>query len=240
VAQSKSHQAPHLHQLQELLALPKSELHAALVIKNHRDAGFVANEVLAILVRAPTTAKGLRELAAGALTRRIISLVVALIKVDELWRTLLARQGVLEETVQTVWQKLLADAGPVASCEIYFGLFAQSRAKDYLSSLMAKKRSAPSYDNLDAEGDDSDPALQRIADDAPGPDEEAMRELLRDRLFDAYVNLPKLQRDAVYYRLEQERGWKEVAAFLKCSEPTATKHYRSGIDTLLRIYHDAS
>jgi DNA-directed RNA polymerase specialized sigma24 family protein len=240
VAQSKSHQAHHLHQLQELLALPKGALQAALAITNHRDPGFVANEVLAILVRAPTTAKSLRELAAGALSRRIISLVLALIKVDELWRALLARPGVVEETVQTVWKNLLADPGPIASCEVYFGLFAQSRAKDYLRGLTAKKRSTPSYDNLDDEDDDSDPAVQRIADDAPGPDEDALRCQLRDRLVDAYVNLPKLQRDAVYYRLEQERGWKEVAAFLKCSEPTATKHYCAGIATLLRIYHDAS
>lgn len=240
MAQPKAYQPQHLLQLQKVLALSQADADAALAITDYKHPDFVNSEVLSILVRNGGSPKHLREMAASSLNRRILWTVVGLRKLNETWGTLLNRPQVLEDTIQTVWVHLLKDSTPVAASEVHFRLFAQGRAMDYLRSLMAKKRSDVSYDQFVSGDLDDEPFVARIADDdAPGPEETALREELRKSLYAAYMALPKKQRNAVYYRLDEGHSWKQVAEFMKCSEPTANKHYDAGIAALLGVHNDA-
>jgi len=235
--QPKVHHAQHDKQLLNLLALSKDGARAALEIDTHQDPHFVASEVLSRVVRGKEGPDWLRELAATRLHRRIIKGVEGLTRKKAAWHRLLGRSDVLEDTVGAVWERLLSDPAKVANSEVYFGPFVQSSAIDYLRGLFALKRSTPSYEDLKPPASDSDQAesfIDRIAGaDEDGPEATAIRDALHGKINAAYLALPKSERLAVYFRLEQGYSWAEVTVFMSCSEPTARKYYKNGLKTLL-------
>lgn len=233
----RQHQPQHLAALQNLWSLPPDQAYALIAIDDHTQPNHVPSEVLAILVRSSSShGSRMREEAAAALTHRAFRYVSGMIHGTERWRFFRGRDDVIEDAVSTVLLNLLADTSPISNSEVRFGVFIKERTVDFLRSLMTQKASQPSYHAF-AEQPDEDGRSDSFRDgveDAAGetPEEVALREQLHARVEAAYLALPRMERLAVYFRLEQGEPWKRVAEFLDCSIPTARTHYDAGFEKL--------
>lgn len=233
----RQHQAHHLEELQRLRLLSVLQAKAALAISSHEVDGYVASEVLAMIVRSSSGRNNVLYLtAAESLNTRIHQGVRGLLKRDLCWRRLLNRDGVIEDTVMAVWDRLLDKPAEVSNSEVFFGKFVRDGAIDYLRSLMTLKASQSSYESLkppDEKEGGGVSFIESVADnDGETPEEAAMRGQLHTRVSAVYLALPAEERYAVYFRLEQKCPWPMVGEMLKCSIPTARARYRAGLGKL--------
>ena len=242
----RQHQPQHLAALQNLWSLPPAQAYASIAIDDYKDPNYVPSEVLAMLVRSGSShGTPLREAATAALNRRVLSIVHGLIRGVQRWSRFGGREVVVEDAVQTVFLKLLSNPSVISNSEVCFAVFVKDRTTDYIRSLTTRKASSLSYDALaspDQEDEDgrSDSFFDTVADPAAiTPEEFALRRELHARVEATYLGLPRMQRLAIYFRLEygphleRELEWEEVAKLMECSVPTARKHYRAGVETLM-------
>jgi len=230
------HHTHHLQQLQALRLLSDEDVQKALSITDFNASGYVASEVLAIIVRSPSGRKThLYRAAAECLHHRIFKGVYGLLKAGTPWERFRGDAQTVEDTVMSIWEALLDQPNVMSNAERYFRVFLKNRTIDHLRSLITLKASQPSYDGFkppdpDAEGTSY---VHSVADDdEDGPLETAIRDHQNARIQAAYLALPREERNAVYYRLEQEQPWQQVAEFLQCSIPTARARYRAGVEKL--------
>jgi RNA polymerase sigma factor (sigma-70 family) len=224
----------HQVQLDSIQGLVPSELSSRFGL-DHHDPGHIASEVLATLVLSRVGQRhGITDAAAEALIKRIQALV------GKRWQGMKSRREVLrrgseafEDVLDYVWEKLLEEKGPFSNAEYRFGLYVRNRVDDFLRHLRAEKNSMDSVDGMGNEDDDAPLTANDVEDDNPETPEEAlMRKQQSENVHKVLIDLPKLEREAFYFREEFKYEWAKVAELLGCSVPTARKHRDQAMEKL--------
>lgn len=227
----------HSQQVAAMQQLAPIDFKRRVAVQSHKQAEFVASEVLAALVRQSFgNGTGLADATAAELNRRIVKLVSIRIRRHATWRKLLERNSeLIEDTVMYVWDKLLSDPAGSSNAEVRFEVFLGDRVIDHMRHQMTAKNSMRSVDE-DEDDDDEDPRQHAtdLVEDPNGelPEEAVMRRRKSEELTTLLISLPKAERNAFYYRIECEYEWARVAELLKCSIPTARAHLQRGWEKL--------
>lgn len=224
----------HQVQLDSVPLLTPSELPRRFGL-DHHDPGHIASEVLATLVlNRIGQARGITDAAAEALIKRIQALV------GKRWQGMKSRPEVLrrgnqafEDVLDYVWDKLLEEKGPFSNAEYRFGLYVGNRVDDFLRHLRAEKNSMDSVDSMRNEDDGPILTIDDVEDDnTESPEESLMRKQQSAKVHKVLLDLPKLERNAFYFREEFKYEWAKVAELLGCSVPTARKHHDQAMEKL--------
>ncbi|MGO4222798.1 sigma factor-like helix-turn-helix DNA-binding protein [Lysobacter sp. TAF61] len=208
-----------------------------MAITDYKDPDYVASEVLASLIRARYGQDtGQLDAAVNALNRRVVASVNKQIQTSTYYKCLAdSRSELVADTVSYVWDKLLADPGPVPNCEVRFAVFLGNRVDDYMRHQDTFDNALPSSDDMDLEGDEGDAI--RLVDtlvDREGetPEDYALRVERHERVLSALIKLPRIEQKAFYLREECEFDWTKVAKLLGCSVPTARKHCNNSVEKM--------
>ena len=224
----------HQIQLDSIPSIATSELSRRFGLDHHHP-DHIASEVLATLVlNRVGQASGVTDAAAEALIKRIQSLV------GKRWQGMKSRPEVIrrggqafEDVLDYVWDKLLEEKGPLSNAEYRFGIYVGNRVDDFLRHLRAEKNSMDSVDGMESEDDSATFTADDIEDDnAETPEEALMRKQQSGKVIQVLMDLPKLERDAFYFREEFKYEWAKVAAMLGCSVPTARKYRDQAMNKL--------
>lgn len=218
----------HQKRLLEVLELDAEDVFRQLEISDYEQPGYIPSEVLASLIRARSglAAKTL-EATTSALNRRIITGVKNHIWRNPNWRARAQRDSdFLIDAVQWFWEELINNKEEVCNAEVRFAIYLENRVHDLMRHAFAQKnmnRSIEEFVSTD-EGEKRVDYLETIEDpEDDGPDDQVNRHQEQIILTKALLDLPRLQRQAFYFRLELEYDWKTVAQLLHCSIPTARK-----------------
>ncbi len=220
-----------------LQSQPKAEWLRQVAITNYKDPDYVASEVLAALIRVRFgNDNGQLDSAVNALNRRIVSLSRKHIYTHPVWASLAANNSELViDAIQYLWGKLLSDTQEISNSEVRFAIFLSNRVDDFMRHQLTYDNSMPSSNDSDTsnEDDESIKLIDTLVDpECETPEEYAIRVERKERVLKMMMGLPKLERNAFYYRKELEYDWPKVAELLGCSIPTAHKHYKSCVDKL--------
>ena len=224
----------HQIQLDSIPSIATSELSRRFGLDHHHP-DHIASEVLATLVlNRVGQASGVTDAAAEAIIKRIQSLV------GKRWQGMKSRPEVIrrggqafEDVLDYVWDKLLEEKGPLSNAEYRFGIYVGNRVDDFLRHLRAEKNSMDSVDGMESEDDSATFTADDIEDDnAETPEEALMRKQQSGKVIQVLMDLPKLERDAFYFREEFKYEWAKVAAMLGCSVPTARKYRDQAMNKL--------
>ncbi|WP_041790260.1 sigma-70 family RNA polymerase sigma factor [Rhodoferax ferrireducens] len=227
----------HEQQLKIVHGLDAAELKRRIGIGNHEHANHLASEVLATLIRTRyrETERVVDE-AVAELNRRIQILAGKRLRGMSAWGDVVKRGSTMvADTIDYVWESLLADTSPVSNCEVRFAVFVRDRVDDFMRHQLRLKNSMQSVDAMtvtDEQGED--PAIAAEEDTgAETPEEAAIRTQTTARVRVALMALPRKERDAFYFRTECKYEWRKVAELLGCSIPTANQHHQRALTKLL-------
>lgn len=235
--------ATHQETLEQAAQQTDEELRRRLAITDYHDPDYVPSEVLVSMVKLRFR-KDTRLL--DAIVPKLHGRIVAMVRKFFSAGTGFLRGGdaVQEEAVSSVWVEVATDQTPVGQgfAEQRFGMFVRRRLVDFVRQARAEERGTVLLSQLapqNVEGDQV-PFEENIeGDEDDGPESEAQRNQLRDRLMGMLVNdVRDEEKQAVYYRLEQGYPWKTAAKFMNCTIPTARKYYASGVKRLLEELDD--
>lgn len=134
-----------------------------------------------------------------------------------------------EDLLQETWMRVIA-AAPRWEHRARFRTWLYTVARN-LASDDARRRALRRADPFDGPG--GSPA-DRIADDAPGPDQAADGALLRPRLEAALASLPEEQREVFLLREYGGVPFAEIAAITGAAEPTVKSRMRYALEGLRR------
>jgi hypothetical protein len=227
----------HQANLNAVLKLTTQEIRRRLDIEDYRDSDYVASEVLVSMIRARFgKSSGLLDRAGAVLYKRLMKLISSYFAKNPNWRPVIdSSSETLKEASSTCWLALLSDTNPVTFAEVRFLPWVEARTLDFLRQQVAHKNQTLSLETMgNKENDGEMVAFANLLEDDEEDEPEAVfdRQQLEARLNAKWWSLEPLARKAVYYRLECEYEWKKVAEFLKCSVPTARKHYKTGLKQL--------
>lgn len=218
----------HQKRLLEVLELDTKELLRQLEISDYEQPDYIPSEVLASLIRARNgQAVETLDATACALNRRIITGVKNHIGRNPDWRARAQRDSeFLKDAVQRFWEEFLGNVEEVCNAEVRFAIYLQNKVHDLMRHSFAQKNMNKSTEELvsvDEDGKQVD-YLETIEDpEDDGPDNKAILDQEKMILNKALSDLPRLERQAFYFRLELKYNWKTVAQLLHCSIPTARK-----------------
>lgn len=220
-----------------LQSQPKAEWLRQVAISDYKDPDHVASEVLAALIRVRFGEdSGQLAAAINALHGRVVAFARKHIHTHPVWATIAAGNSELVvDAVSYVWDKLLAEKQEVSNAEVRFAVYLANRTDDFMRQQLTFGNSMPSSDNMDVGDEDGEPTRlidTLIDDDGETPEEHAIRSQTTSRVMKLMMGLPKIERNAFYFREELEYEWSKVAELLGCSVPTARKHYQSCVDKL--------
>jgi len=127
----------------------------------------------------------------------------------------------------------LEEKGPFSNAEYRFGIYVGNRVDDFLRHLRAEKNSMNSVDAMGGEDDSVSYTADDVEDENAEPPEDAlMRKRQSAKVNQVLIDLPKLERDAFYFRDEFRYEWTKVAELLGCSVPTARKYRDQAMNKL--------
>lgn len=228
----------HEQQLRDVYGMDTAELKRRISIRTHEHADFLASEVLSTLIRNRyRESERVVDEAVTELNRRIQILVGKRTRGMKAWGDVVRRGStILEDTVDYVWEHLVADDSTLSNCEVRFAVFVRDRVDDFMRSQLRLKNSMQSVDAMvitDEEGE-SMPAVATEEDlDAETPEEALIQAQQTMRVRAALMSLPGKERDAFCFRTEYKYEWKKVAKLLDCSIPTANQYHQRALTKLL-------
>lgn len=230
----------HQKTLEKAEQQPEEELRRRLGIKNYKDPDFLPSEVLSsfIKLRFGKTSR-LLDVTISTLTARVVILVERFFKKSP--GVLRGYDEAKKDAAATVVAAIVADQKPLGCgfAEIRFAPFVECRLLDFVEKERGEERETKVFSDLSpgkVDGDDEGeevPFEQTVAGSAADqPEDEAYRNEMKEGLARAFAIMPKLEKLAVYFRLEQRYKWEKTAQLMKCSVPTARKYYDQGIARL--------
>ncbi len=227
----------------QLLRLPDEEVRRRITIARFNDTEFVASEVLVSLVRMRFgQSSGLLDRIVNVLHGRLIRLIDQYFGKNPQWRGIVsASSETLKEATSAAWEALNKDQNPVSFAEVRFLPWVEARAEDYLQEQLARKNSMPSYDALtavDEDGNSIGPENLLAGDERDIPETVLQRKELSQHLQELMMSWETAVRHAVYFRLECDYDWEQVASLMRVSKPTARKYYNIGIERLNGAIND--
>jgi hypothetical protein len=227
----------HQAQLASIQPLGPPELIRRIGIGDHNDSSHIASEVLATLIRNRFgQADGVVGAAVEELNRRIQVLVGKRMR-GMMGQPEVARRGdqALPDTIDYVWDRFFEETVAISNAEVRFAVFVRDRVDDFMRHLRADKNSMESVDAMivsDKEGNTT-PFIDTVEDtDADNPEQALASKQQNAKVVIALMALPKVERNAFYFRAEFKYEWKKVAELLGCSIPTANKHFAAAMEKL--------
>jgi Sigma-70, region 4 len=227
----------HQAQLASIQPLGPPELIRRIGIGDHNDSSHIASEVLATLIRNRFgQADGVVGAAVEELNRRIQVLVGKRMR-GMMGQPEVARRGdqALPDTIDYVWDRFFEETVVISNAEVRFAVFVRDRVDDFMRHLRADKNSMESVDAMivsDKEGNTT-PFIDTVEDtDADNPEQALASKQQNAKVVIALMALPKVERNAFYFRAEFKYEWKKVAELLGCSIPTANKHFAAAMEKL--------
>lgn len=228
----------HQKALDEASQQSEDELRRRLEVRSYKDPNFLPSEVLVSFFKLQFgRASGLLDAIVGKLNQRILGLVEKLLETRG--KGVRGSEQLAEDATHAVWEALLKDSKPVGRgfAEIRFVVFVKRRLSDFLSTARTQQGDAILMSELDETDEDGEevPFEDTVAGDkGDQPESEAMRNQLKERLTQTMtLKMPKKEKLAVYFRLEQDYDWQKTADLMGCSIPTARKYYAQGVKRLL-------
>jgi len=224
----------HQAQLDSIQSMVLSEMPHRFGL-DHRHTDHVSSEVLVTLVlNRVGQAAGVTDAAAEALIKRIQAVA------GKRWQGMRSRPEVIrrggqafEDVLDYVWDKLLAEKGPFSNAEYRFGIYVRNRVDDFLRHLRTEKNSMDSVDAMGGEDDSVRYTADDVEDEnAETPEDALVRKRQSAKVNQVLIDLPKLERDAFYFRDEFKYEWAKVAELLGCSVPTARKYRDQAMNKL--------
>jgi hypothetical protein len=227
----------HQAQLASIQPLGPPELIRRIGIGDHNDSSHIASEVLATLIRNRFgQADGVVGAAVEELNRRIQVLVGKRMR-GMMGQPEVARRGdqALPDTIDYVWDRFFEETVVISNAEVRFAVFVRDRVDDFMRHLRADKNSMESVDAMivsDKEGNTTS-FIDTVEDtDADNPEQALTSKQQNAKVVIALTALPKVERNAFYFRAEFKYEWKKVAELLGCSIPTANKHFAAAMEKL--------
>lgn len=227
----------HQAQLASIQPLSSQELIRRIGVGDHNDSSHIASEVIATLIRNRFgQAEGVVSAAVEELNRRIQVLVGKRMRGMMEWPAV-ARRGnqALPDTIDYVWDRFFEETVAVSNAEVRFAVFVRDRVDDFMRHLRADKNSMESVDAKavsDTEGNTT-PFIDTVEDaDADNPEQVLAGKQQNAKILNVLMALPKVERNAFYFRAEFKYEWKKVAELLDCSIPTANKHFAAATEKL--------
>lgn len=230
----------HQKTLEQAAQQPEEDLRRRLALQSFKNPDYLPSEVLSsfIKLRFGKTSR-LLDVIVSTLTARVVILVERFFKKSP---------GVLrggdewkKDAAATVMAAIVADQKPLGCgfAEIRFAPFVECRLLDFVEKERGEEKETEVFSDVSAGKVDSDdegeevPYEQSVAGSATDrPEDEAYRNQMKERLARAFATMPKLEKLAVYFRLEHKYKWEKTALLMKCSVPTARKYYDQGIARL--------
>jgi hypothetical protein len=230
----------HQKTLEQAEQQPEEELRRRLAVKNYRDPDFLPSEVLSsfIKLRFGKTSR-LLDVIISTLTARVVILVGRFFKKSP--GVLRGGEEAKKDAAATVMAAIVADQKPLGCgfAEIRFAPFVECRLLDFVEKERGEEKETEVFSDVSpgkVDGDEEGaevPFEQTVAGSAADqPENEAYRKEMKERLARAFATMTKLEKLAVYLRLEHKYKWEKTARLMKCSVPTARKYYDQGIARL--------
>jgi RNA polymerase sigma factor (sigma-70 family) len=227
----------HQTQVDSIHALSSPELIRRIGIHDHHDAQHIASEVLATLIRNRVDQTGgVLNAAVEELNRRI-QILVGKRMLGMMGQPEVKRRGdqALPDTIDYVWQHFFEETVEVSNSEVRFAVYVRDRVDDFMRHLRTHKNSMESADTMDMgdQGGSNTPLSETVEEEElDGPEQSLMRKQQSAKVVSTLMSLPEAERNAFYCRAEFQYEWKEVAAVLSCSIPTARKHFAAAKEKL--------
>lgn len=225
----------HEQQLKIIHGLDAAELKRRIGIRDYQQSNYLASEVLATLIRSRyRESERVVDEAVVELNRRIQILVGKRLRFMSAWGDVVKRGSTMvEDTIDSVWEKLIADISPVSNCEVRFAVFVQDRVDDFMRHQLRLKNSMQSVDALVVPDEEDGATAAEEVSEAETPEEIAIRSQTTANVRLALKVLPRMERNAFYFRTMSQYQWKKVAELLGCSIPTANQHHQRALTKLL-------
>lgn len=225
----------HEQQLKIIHGLDAAELKRRIGIRDYQQSNYLASEVLATLIRSRyRESERVVDEAVVELNRRIQILVGKRLRLMSAWGDVVKRGSTMvEDTIDSVWEKLVTDISPVSNCEVRFAVFVQDRVDDFMRHQLRLKNSMQSVDALVVPDEEGGATAAEEVSEAETPEEIAIRSQTTANVRLALKVLPRMERNAFYFRTMSQYQWKKVAELLGCSIPTANQHHQRALTKLL-------
>lgn len=230
----------HQKTLEQAAQQPEGELRRRLAVKNYKDPDFLPSEVLSSFIKLRFgKSSRLLDAIVSTLTSRVVILVGRFFKKSP--GVLRGGEEAKKDAAAAVMTAIVADQRPLGCgfAEIRFAPFVERRLLDFVEKERGEEKETEVFSDVSpgkVDGDDEAEEVlfeQTVAGSAADlPENEAYRKEMKERLARAYATMPKLEKLAVYLRLEHEYKWDKTAQLMKCSVPTARKYYDQGIARL--------
>lgn len=228
----------HQKVLEQAAQQSDDELRQRLEVKDYSDPAFLPSEVLVSFFKLQFgRASGLLDAVIGKLNGRILGLVKKLLETRG--KGLRGADQLEEDATNAVWEALLKDKEPVGRgfAEIRLLLFVKRRLSDFVAASRTQQGEAvlmSALDEMEENGEEASFEDTVAGDKSDQPENEAMRKQLKMRLTQMLaIDMPKKEKLAVYFRLEQDYDWKKTADLMGLTIPTARKYYALGVKRLL-------
>jgi len=229
----------HERRLQSLLISSADDCKRQIAISDYRKNDYVASEVLASIVRLRFgQCTGVLHAATEELHRRVVKMVEihTFRRHSDIWRELKRNcSEVVVDAISYFWTMFIADEQAVCNAEVRFAVYLQNKVDDYMTHLLIEENTRTSINDIAASDEDGDEVdfIDTVEDDfGESPDVAAITMQEREKINAALMSLPRLERNAFYFRVECEYDWEAVAKFLGCSIPTARQHLNRGLEKL--------
>jgi len=229
----------HERRLQSLLISSADDCKRQIAISDYRKNDYVASEVLASIVRLRFgQCTGVLHAATEELHRRVVKMVEihTFQRHSDIWRELKRNcSEVVVDAISYFWTMFIADEQAVCNAEVRFAVYLQNKVDDYMTHLLIEENTRTSINDIAASDEDGDEVdfIDTVEDDfGESPDVAAITMQEREKINAALMSLPRIERNAFYFRVECEYDWEAVAKFLGCSIPTARQHLNRGLEKL--------
>lgn len=229
----------HERRLQGLLTSSADDCKRQIAVSDYRKNDYVASEVLASIVRlrfGQTT--GVLHAATEEMHRRVVKMVEihTFRRHSDAWRELKHNcSEVVVDAISYFWTTFIEDEQVVCNAEVRFAVYLQNKVDDYMKHLLIEENTRKSINDIAASDEDGDEAdfIDTVEDDiGKSPEAVAIKMQENEKINGAFMSLPRIERNAFYFRMECEYDWDTVAKFLGCSIPIARQHLNRGLEKL--------
>lgn len=229
----------HERRLQGLLTSSADDCKRQIAVSSHLKNDYVASEVLASIIRLRFgQSTGVLHAATEELHRRVVKMIEIQThkRHTDAWGKLKRNcSEVVVDAISYFWKTFLEDEQAVCNAEVRFFVYLQNRVDDYRRHLETEENTRKSINDIaasDEDGDEADFIDTVEANFSESPEMVAIRMQESEKINDALMSLPRIERNAFYFRVECEYDWEAVAKFLECSIPTARQHLNRGLEKL--------
>ena len=221
------------------MTLSADDCKRQIAVSDYRKNDYVASEVLASIVRLRFgQSTGVLHTATEELHRRVVKMVEihTVRRHSDVWRELKRNcSEVVVDAISYFWTTLIADEQAVCNAEVRFAVYLQNKVDDYMRHLLIEENTRKSINDIAASDEDGDEAdfIDTVEGNfSESPEMVAIRMQESEKINSALMSLPRIERNAFYFRVECEYDWETVAKLLGCSIPIARQHLNRGLEKL--------